>query len=249
MLLRIKSIKCELCNAILDLSSTANTEDFWKKEYKKLENEMQQKDEELKKLRSQVENVKLKDEEIKKLQVQLEGLTSCITKFQNNVKSYTLHGLPEKLSKVCHPDSQRSSLYKDSDSQRSSWYRDSDSPSWYPENGSFPAEVSETILNAVPKSIQHDDEDVSSSTTLTPENNSVLCYNRTSGSLATQSGASALAVHHPLTSSHKTSDTEISTMDQMSTAPSLDQDLQATFKNNEMPETISALEQKRQTKK
>ena len=60
--------------------------------------------------------------------------------------------------------------------------------------------------------------------------------------------ASALAVH-PLISSHKTSDTKISTMDQISTAPSLDQDLQATFRNNEMPETISALEQKCQTKK
>ena len=103
---------------------------------------MQQKDEELKKLQSIVENAKLKDEEIRKLQVQLDGLTSCITMFQNEVRPYTLYGLPEKLSKVCHPDSQRSSIYKDSDSQRSSWYKDIDSPVF--SRSPNPAVTSET---------------------------------------------------------------------------------------------------------
>ena len=172
---------------------------------------MQQKDEELKILRSQVENAKLKDEEIRKLQVQLEGLTSCITMFHNKVKPYTLHGLPEKLSKVCHPDSQRSSIYKDSDSQCSNWYRDSESPRfiWSPN----PA-VSEITLSTIDKSAQHDDEDVSSSKTLTPGNNPIFCFNNNSDSLATHSGS------HHLTSSRKTSNPKIivSTMDQKSTS-------------------------------
>ena len=178
---------------------------------------MQQKNEELKKLRSLVESVKLKDEEIRKLQVQLEGLVSCITMFQNKVKPYTLHGLPEKLSIVCHPDSQRSSLYKDSDSQRSSWYKDFDSSrsSWcWSPNPAVTGEI--TLSNTDTKSIQHDDEDVSSCKTVTPENLAVFYVTNTSDPLTTQSGGSALA-DHLLSSSRKTSSTpKISIMDQKS---------------------------------
>jgi len=246
---------------VLSSGFPSNTEDYWKKEYKKLEIEMHHKDDELKKLHSQVENLKLKDDEIRRLQSQIENLTNCITSFQNNVKPFILHpSLPEKLTRIYHPESQRSSWYREQSesSPRSSWFKDSGSSrsSIYRDNVPSPVIPNETApssLSIDAKLAQPLDDDnaaLNDNSSVTPVNTVPPIFSSpTSVPPVAHSGASFLPDHLQATSKKASSQSKTTRFNRKS--PSKDPGLalmQRKYKeveNNEMPGNIVALEQKR----
>ncbi len=217
----------------MSTGATNNVKEYWKKKSEKLEVEMQYKEEEIRKLQSQVEDLKFKDDEIKRLRSQIENLTSCIITFQNTVKPLIVSPfLREKLGKIYHPSSQRSSW--DKESPRSSWYGGrEDSPS--------PAMINESSqLSERPQPI--DEENFAES------KNKISVNPVPSVALSTHHSASSLNSPSSHTTLLKTGGTSlIFRRRSPSNDPGMNwmQKRKKQIENNEMPEDIKALEQKK----
>ena len=101
------------CTA-LSTNQMSDLDDFWKNECKKLELEVQH-----------------RDDEITSLQSHIKNLTSCVISFQNKIRPYIILSsvFQQKQTATYHPDSQQSSSCTESDSDSTVTYSDCDTTS------------------------------------------------------------------------------------------------------------------------
>lgn len=203
----------------MSTSQLGDIQENWKTKYQKLEAELL-----------------CKDDEIQRLQSHIDNLSACIMSFQNDVRPHILQSVVQaRLTKVCHPESQRSSFYRESDSSPAVPY-ESAGPT------SLGSDTNPTLFES-----HSSDDNCTTPVNLKPTSSSVILARKT------LSGATPLpttTATYPFKTTSLGAPIKTTILSRRSPAhKDTGMDLMRRkfqqVENNEMPENIVALEQRR----